>query len=62
MVKWFLNDAGQMIHNVWLDISNKYDGFENDLFVVMPNHLHGILIAKERGPARGRPLHCLYLM
>lgn len=39
-----LNDAGKMVHDLWLDISNKYDGFENDLFVVMPNHLHGILI------------------
>jgi putative transposase len=48
-----LNDAGLMVHNIWLDIGNKYDGFENDLFVVMPNHLHGILIIRERGPARG---------
>lgn len=37
----------------WLDISNKYDGVENDLFVVMPNHLHGILILHESGPAQG---------
>lgn len=48
-----LNDVGEMIHKIWLEIGNKYDGFENDLFVVMPNHLHGILIIDERGPARG---------
>lgn len=47
-----LNDAGKMVHDVWLDISNKYNGFENDLFVVMPNHLHGILILNDKGPAQ----------
>lgn len=50
-----LNDAGLMIQNVWLAIPDKYSGFQNDLFTIMPNHLHAILIIREKelGPARG---------
>ena len=49
-----LNDVGLMIHNIWSDIPNKYSCFSNDLFVLMPNHLHGILIINDKlGPAQG---------
>lgn len=53
--KMILNKAGQMIHNAWTNLANKYSGVENDVFIVMPNHLHGILLlnTNEPGPARG---------
>jgi putative transposase len=45
-----LNDAGQMIRSVWVDISRHYPGVETDTFVVMPNHLHGIIFLVGEGP------------
>jgi REP element-mobilizing transposase RayT len=39
-----LNGAGQMVHNVWNDLSPKYPDIETDEFVVMPNHFHWIIV------------------
>jgi putative transposase len=39
-----LNDAGQMIQAIWQEIPNYYSGVAVDAFVVMPNHIHGIII------------------
>ncbi len=38
-----LNEAGKMIENIWLEMPLKYPGITLDEFVVMPNHIHGIL-------------------
>ena len=38
-----LNDAGRMIHAVWDELPNHYPGVITDAFVVMPNHIHGII-------------------
>jgi putative transposase len=38
-----LNDAGRMLHAVWEDLPHHYAGIELDAFVVMPNHVHGII-------------------
>ena len=43
-----LNDAGQMIRSVWVDMSRHYPGVETDTFVVMPNHFHGIVMMMDR--------------
>ena len=39
-----LNHAGTMIQTVWDEIPIHYTGTEIDEFVVMPNHIHGIII------------------
>jgi putative transposase len=39
-----LNDASRMIHYWWNQLTNKYPNIELDEFVVMPNHLHGLII------------------
>jgi len=39
-----LNDIGKMVLKTWNEIPNNYNGIEIDEFVVMPNHIHGILI------------------
>jgi len=46
-----LNDAGKMVQAAWDEIPFQYPGFETDERVVMPNHLHGILViqTKEKG-------------
>ncbi len=39
-----LYDAGRMITSVWHQIPNHYPDNDVDEFVVMPNHIHGIII------------------
>ncbi len=39
-----LNEAGEMIQAVWDELSVFYAGVQTDAFVVMPNHMHGIII------------------
>ena len=41
--KMVLNDAGVMINNIWQEIPKYYEGFEIHEFIVMPNHIHGII-------------------
>jgi REP element-mobilizing transposase RayT len=49
-----LNDAGKMIQAVWDEIPAYYPGIDIDAFIVMPNHIHGIVVIV--GAARcGRP-------
>ena len=45
-----LNDAGQMVQAVWDEIPGNYDGVETDVFVIMPNHVHGIVVIVGAGP------------
>ncbi len=42
-----MNAAGQMIAARWLEIPEHYPNAEPDLFVVMPNHMHGIVVIAE---------------
>ena len=39
-------DAGMMIELVWQNLPNYYGGIETHDFVVMPNHVHGIIELK----------------
>ncbi len=39
-----LNDAGRMVQQVWDDLPNHYSHVELDECVVMPNHVHGIVV------------------
>jgi putative transposase len=39
-----LNEAGQMVTTLWESIAARFSSVEIDEFVVMPNHLHGILV------------------
>jgi REP element-mobilizing transposase RayT len=38
-----LNDAGQLVSNSWELSGETQEGYTLGLFVVMPNHLHGIV-------------------
>jgi putative transposase len=49
-----LNDAGRIIQTAWDDLPNFYAGVECDAFVIMPNHIHGIIVLVGAGP-RTRP-------
>ena len=49
-----LNDAGRMVNTVWDEIPAHYPGINVDAFIVMPNHIHGIVVIVGAAP-RGRP-------
>ncbi|MBH8552766.1 transposase [Nostocaceae cyanobacterium CENA357] len=53
-----LNSLGYIAFNCWQTIPDHFPHIELDTFVVMPNHLHGILIMTEN-PVGAR--HCLAL-
>jgi putative transposase len=38
-----LNEAGEMNVRWWLELPNKFPNVNVDIFVVMPNHFHGII-------------------
>lgn len=42
-----LNDIGMMVQQVWLELSEKYPGVGLDEFVIMPNHIHGIILLED---------------
>lgn len=42
-----LNEAGKMIDEVWHQLPMRFDTLALDEFVVMPNHIHGILVLQE---------------
>ena len=57
-----LKDAGEMALAVWERLPGRFPGIETDAFVVMPNHIHGILVIDEPvgaspvdAPNGGRP-------
>jgi putative transposase len=49
-----LSPAGRMVQSAWDELPTFYPGVENDEFVVMPNHVHGIVVLVGAAP-RGRP-------
>ncbi|HOK59079.1 MAG TPA: hypothetical protein PKZ07_19890 [Sedimentisphaerales bacterium] len=54
-----LNDAGRVVYDVWNDLPNHYGYVELDAFVVMPNHVHGIIVIVGAGlkpaPTESKP-------
>ncbi|WP_337869707.1 transposase [Meiothermus sp.] len=45
--KMRLNTAGTIIRQCWLDIPHHFPAAKLDEFVIMPNHVHGILVLAE---------------
>ena len=43
-----LNEAGRMAYRTWESLPLRFSGIDIDLFVVMPNHLHGIVVIREQ--------------
>ena len=46
-----LNDAGEMIRRVWDGLPDRFSMIAIDEFVVMPNHVHGVLFIRQPAPA-----------
>jgi len=50
-----INDIGRIIWECWYDLPNHYSNLILDEFIVMPNHIHGIIriIDLENGNVNG---------
>ncbi len=54
-----LNDAGRIVQATWDGLPFHYGGVEIDEFVVMPNHVHGIILLTDRDVgADFKPAQC----
>jgi putative transposase len=45
--KMILNEFGQIAHNEWLKLADRFPNFEMDTFQIMPNHMHSIITLRE---------------
>jgi putative transposase len=43
-----LSNVGKMVEKKWHDLPVHFPGIELDQMVIMPNHLHGIIIITDR--------------
>ena len=43
-----LNDMGQLVTNAWESIATQYSYVKPDAYILMPNHLHGIIVTTEQ--------------
>jgi REP element-mobilizing transposase RayT len=50
-----LNDAGEIARRCWEGIPDHFPSVELDAFVIMPNHVHGIIVIHRRGEASAIP-------
>ncbi|BDV01378.1 hypothetical protein TDMWS_14630 [Thermodesulfomicrobium sp. WS] len=52
-----LNDAGNIVETEWRSLPQRFPGIQTDAFVVMPNHIHGVILVGARfiAPMRVNP-------
>jgi putative transposase len=53
-----LNDAGKIARRCWEDTPDHFPFVELDAFMVMPNHVHGIIVIRCRGEASAVRTKC----
>jgi len=41
------NHLGKLIHSIWSGIPNHYENTDLDQYIIMPNHIHGIIVINE---------------
>ena len=42
-----MNKYGQIAYNEWAKLPERFPNFELDVFQIMPNHIHGIIVLNE---------------
>ena len=45
--KMVLNDVGKVVEECWLEIPQHFNRVKLDIYEVMPNHLHGIILIND---------------
>ena len=48
--RMYLSEAGRLAQAVWEDLPHHYPHVQIDVWVIMPNHMHGIIILTEADP------------
>ncbi|NWG20922.1 MAG: transposase, partial [Chloroflexi bacterium] len=51
-----LNESGACVVRWWEDIPRHFPNVDTDAFVVMPNHMHGIIVITDAGVGVGAGL------
>jgi len=46
-VQMELNEFGKIAYNQWAKLPDRFSNFELDVFQIMPNHMHGIVLLNE---------------
>ena len=54
-----LNDAGEMVQQIWEALAFRFPSIDLDAFIVMPNHVHGIVFPERI--RRGTPCGCPFI-
>ena len=44
-----LNEYGMVAYNEWIKLTERFSNFELDVFQIMPNHIHVILVLNDVG-------------
>ena len=47
-----LNEMGMIVQQTWDDLPTHYHGIDLDAFIVMPNHVHGVIILADQSEPR----------
>src|ERR1700680_3711990 len=47
-----LNEIGMIVKETWDDLPAHYGGLDLDAFIVMPNHMHGIIVLGDEPDTR----------
>jgi len=42
-----LNEYGEIAYNEWIKLTERFTNFELDVFQIMPNHMHGIIVLND---------------
>jgi putative transposase len=51
-----LNEYGKIANDEWIKLSERFQNFELNIFQIMPNHMHGIIVLSNVGaPLAGAP-------
>jgi REP element-mobilizing transposase RayT len=50
--KIYLNDVGKIADKFWNEIPEHFPNAEIDEYIIMPNHIHGIIIINDVGDAK----------
>jgi putative transposase len=46
--RMLLNELGEIANACWMEIPKHFTGVELDEFIIMPNHIHGIIVVAKR--------------
>jgi len=51
-----LNEYGEIAYNEWGKLAERFANFELDVFQIMPNHMHGIIVLNNKNASVGSGL------